>query len=438
MGKDIRWLYAESERWVRDGILTAEQATRLRALYPAPQPTRPWATLIFCGLGAVIVGLGVILLFAYNWHAMPKFAKLATVFIALAAAHAGGLYLFLARPRYRALGEALTVAGTMLFGAGIWLVAQVYHISEHFPTAFLLWGMGAFLLAWAMPSIFQALMALALLTIWAGTESAAFEVPVHAALPLLLIGLLPLAYRQRSRVLLVCLLVAVGVSLAFISAACSQGPLPMLVLLAFSVLAMGAGWLHEEAPVFPESALCYRGLGMAAYLVLIYILSFGDAAHEILDLKRGIESWSGAAYWVVPLAAALAAWVLLAVRRLRAGAGITAPAGPPADLWLAPLALLAAYALAAFLPRPDKWLAALPFNLVLLAHAVSLMAQGVRRSEMRAVAIGCILLVALTGARYADLFESLLARGMAFLVVGGALFVEGFLYARGKRGKGGA
>jgi uncharacterized membrane protein len=435
MSRDSRWLWTESERWVREGILTAEQVARLRALYPTPKPTRPWATLIFCGLGAVIVGLGVILLFAYNWHAMPKLAKLATVFSALAAAHAGGLYLFQTKPRYRAMGEALTVAGTMLFGAGIWLVAQIYHIDEHFPTAFLIWGLGAFLLAWTLPSIFQALIALALLTIWAGTESAAFHAPVHAALPLLLIGLLPLAYRERSRVLLVCLLVAVGVSLAFISAACSHGALPFLALLAFSVLAMGAGWLHEDVSLFPESAPCYRGLGLAAYLVLVYILSFGDAVEDIIRDLRGEQSWRGLAYAVVPLAVAAAAWLLLGLRRLKAGAR---KAWMPPDLWLAPLAMLAAYALAAFLPHAGKRLAALPFNLVLLAHAVSLMAQGVRRAEMRAVALGCVLLIALTGARYVDLFDSLLARGLAFLVVGAVLFVEGFLYARGKRAKGGA
>jgi uncharacterized membrane protein len=435
MSKEVRWLHGESERWVREGILSTEQAARLRGLYPAPPPTRPWATLIFCGLGAVIVGLGVILVFAYNWHAMPKLAKLATVFGALAAAHAGGLYLFQTKPHYRAMGEALTVGGTMLFGAGIWLVAQIYHINEHFPTGFLIWGLGAFLLAWALPSIFQALLALALLTIWAGTESTAFNAPVHAALPLLLIGLLPLAYRERSRVLLVCLLVAVGVSLAFISAACSDGALPFLVLLAFSVLALGAGWLHEGAPLFPESAPCYRGLGLAAYLVLVYILSFGDAAHDLLDLQRGKQPWSGLAYSVVPLAAAVAAWLGLGARRLKTGAGRS---WMPPDLWLAPLAVLAAYALAALMPRPDAWLAALPFNLVLLAHAASFMAQGVRRSEMRAVALGCILLIALTGARYVDLFDSLLARGVVFLVVGVTLFVEGFLYARGKRVQGGA
>ena len=38
--------------------------------------------------------------------------------------------------------------GTLFFGAGIWLVAQIYHIDEHFPNGFLIWGLGALALAW--------------------------------------------------------------------------------------------------------------------------------------------------------------------------------------------------------------------------------------------------------------------------------------------------
>ncbi len=438
MSMPVRWLHAESERWVREGILSSEQAERIRGLYPASRPSRPWATLVFCGLGAVIVGLGVTLLFAYNWRAMPKAAKLATVFLGLGAAHAGGLYLFHRRPRYRALGEALTVGGTMLFGAGIWLVAQVYHIEEHFPTAFLVWGSGAFLLAWAMPSVFQALVSMAALCVWAGSESAGFDTPMHAAVPLLAAGFLPLAYRERSRVLLVCLLAAVGVALASVSAACSQGPVPFLALLALSVLALAAGWLHEGAALFPESAMWYRGLGFTAYLVLVFVLSFGEIAEDLFRELQRHQPWPAPAlaYAAAPMALALAAWAALGARQLRAPP--ERRAAMPPDLWMAPLAMAAAYALAFLGPGGSGLPVAVPFNLILLAHAVSAMAQGARRGEVRAVAVGCVLLIALTAARYTDLFESLLARGAAFLVVGTSLFVEGFLYARGKRLKRGA
>lgn len=433
MSKMVRWLYAESERWVREGLIGADQAAGIRALYPVPRAARPWAILIFSGLGAVIVGLGVILLFAYNWHAMPKAAKLATVFVSLAALHGAGIWLHQSRTRYRAIGETITVAGTMFFGAGIWLVAQVYHIAEHFPNAFLIWGLGAALLAWALPSIFQAMMAAALFCIWAGTESAAFHDPMHLALVLLLGGLLPLAYRQRSLVLLTSLIVATGVGLAFVTAACGGGRMTFLVLLALSVLAMAAGMLHESFGRFTEAGPVYRGLGMATYLVLVYVLAFPDAAREILQGHwTGDSNPLGLTYWGGMLVAAVAAWAMvpaLYLRRRSHGGHLPSP-----DLCLPPLALVMAYLLTALgTSSADKWLVAVPFNLVFLAHAISLMAQGVRRSELRAVVLGTILLVALTGARYADLFESLLTRGLVFLTVGGCLFAEGVLYARGRR-----
>jgi hypothetical protein len=54
MSKQVRWLMAESERWVRERIVSPEQAERIRALYPEA-PTAPWGMIVFSGLGAVIV-----------------------------------------------------------------------------------------------------------------------------------------------------------------------------------------------------------------------------------------------------------------------------------------------------------------------------------------------------------------------------------------------
>ncbi len=39
----------------------------------------------------------------------------------------------------------------MFYGAGIWLVAQIYNIDEHYPNGFLFWALGALAMAWAMP-----------------------------------------------------------------------------------------------------------------------------------------------------------------------------------------------------------------------------------------------------------------------------------------------
>ena len=431
VGKASRWLRGESARWVKEGLIREDQAQAIRALYPAPQAARPWAVIIFSGLGAVIVGLGVILLFAYNWKAMPKAVKLGTIATALIAFHGSGIYLFLRRPRMKAVGESLTVAGTMFFGAGIWLVAQIYHIQEHFATAFLIWGIGALLMAWALPSVFQGVMAAVLFAVWAGAEAAEFDAAMHLALPVLLGAILPLAYRERSRVLLACLLVAAGSTLAFLAAATADEEAIFISLFAYAVLAAGAGAVHRVTGKARELGKVYHVLAVTTYMVLVYILSFGDAAEELLslDLPKGAARM---VYWVTPGIAAVGVWAAVLVLVLR-----LPPAERrervPVDLWLVPGALLAAYALSGLPSHTDEWVLAGPFNLILLAHAVSLMARGVKGHALGKVVCGAVLLTFLTGGRYVDLLHSLVARGLVFLLVGGALFTEGIFYARGSR-----
>src|SRR5580704_919997 len=143
MNKHTQWLFAETKRWSDEKIISIEQAAGIRALYPEPATTISWGLIVFSSIGAVVVGLGIILVFDHNWHAIPKFGKLGIVFGVLLAAHAGGMAAWRPEGWRRQLGEALCLLGSMAFGSGIWLVAQIYNIDEHFPTGFLLWGLGA-------------------------------------------------------------------------------------------------------------------------------------------------------------------------------------------------------------------------------------------------------------------------------------------------------
>ena len=95
MSKQVRWLWEQSDRWVAKGLVSQNQAGQIRSLYPEPRALLPWGTIIFSGLGAAVAGLGVILLLAYNWHAIPKAAKLAVIFGGLAGLHAAGIWFFL-------------------------------------------------------------------------------------------------------------------------------------------------------------------------------------------------------------------------------------------------------------------------------------------------------------------------------------------------------
>ncbi|MBI2438261.1 MAG: DUF2157 domain-containing protein, partial [Lentisphaerae bacterium] len=81
--KHQRWLMEETPKWVRSGIISAENAERLLALYGLTvEPSgRRWAVVIFSVLGAMLIGLGIIMVLGYNWDQLSRGARAVISFI---------------------------------------------------------------------------------------------------------------------------------------------------------------------------------------------------------------------------------------------------------------------------------------------------------------------------------------------------------------------
>lgn len=433
MGKPIRWLHEEIDRWVNSEIITGAQAARLREIYPFPGVATPWGMIIFSGLGAALVGLGVILLFAYNWHAIPRYGKLAVIFGFLAAAHAGNLIL-IRRPGWqRQLGEALAVLGTMLFGSGIWLIAQIYNINEHFPNGFLIWALGALALGWAVYSIPQGVIAAVLLCIWSCSEAGPFDTPVPWAPLLLCAGVGGLAWRTRSLFLLT--LTAIGLYvMLLVNAANAVDAITFGAGLALGVFFVATSMWARHTKAWPSAAPVLQFLGYGGFLIITYILSFSRETHHLLNwTERSHVLPDLVCYGWIPFGLAMLAWVGWFAYWLSRRQSEGPPLSP--EWLLLPGALLAAQIFGFSDVAHDDFavMAGAIFNLVLLALAGVWMARGCRQGLLWPTVTGSLLLVALATARYFDLFESLLARGTVFLFVGVILFVEGFFYRRARR-----
>ncbi|MBK9138457.1 MAG: DUF2157 domain-containing protein [Verrucomicrobia bacterium] len=434
MSTNVRWLREQTEKWVAQGVVSADQAARIRAFYPEPAAGLPWAMLIFSGLGAVVVGLGVILLFAYNWDALPRGVKLAVILGAWGAAHGAGLWRLRGDVRWRGLGEALGLLGTMMFGAAIWLIAQIYNIEEHFPNGFLYWGLGALALAWALPSAVQGLMAAVLLAIWSGSEAAGFGAPVLWAPAAILAATVPLAWRQNSVALLFVAVAAASVA-TWINAGAVGSDLVLRTGLSLGALWVAVGALSRQRQWLGQGAWVWSGLGWAQVLLAAYLLSFPGLAYELLAHHEysGVER---DAFWQVnlwlPLGVAIAAWAAVAVGGRDVGIK-PSEVGWRYEDWVTLAAALVAAALAYVPLERGEWLASGLFNLLGLLLAVAWMARGCREGRWQPTLAGTVLFVALALARYFDLFESLAWRGLVFLVAGGALFATGMQYTRARK-----
>ena len=171
--KQRAWLLEALQTWRGRGIVSEEQAGRILELYETPaaiaerQRSRGIFTLM--GVAALLVGLAVLLLIGYNWAVMSRGLKLTVIFGAVAAAHGGGFYLRYAR-QVGPLSEVAFFLGCLFYGAGIWLVAQIFHLSAHYPDGVWWWAIGVLPFALCLDTLLHHALFVALMALWAGME----------------------------------------------------------------------------------------------------------------------------------------------------------------------------------------------------------------------------------------------------------------------------
>jgi len=428
MKKHLKWLLNEIDLWVGEGIIGPDQATALKRRYPSPAEGTAWGRIIFFSIGAILFGLGVILIFAYNWERMHKFVKLAVIFAALIAAHAAGLWLKRPQSRYQTAGEGMHLLGTMLFGAGIWLIAQVYHIEEHYPNAFLIWGLGALALAWSLPSTAHGILATILFVLWNCFEAFDFKDPQLISPFLILGGIMPLAWLRRSRVLVTICLVGFLAAL-FASVSMLEGDLAALVIFFIACLLIAASLVVGRRKLFPEISPVFSFIGFFIYFGILFILSF---------FHRGKGAWSvqfdqfmqSLFFFAFALAAigmwAWAIWPAPATTR-------QAPKALSAEyygVW-ATLCIMILNSLG-LLPLWG-WLGMAVFNILFLYQCIMMIITGCKNLSLRTTVTGCVLFAVIAFARYTDLFVSLLTRSLVFFIAGAALFSVGIYYSKTKK-----
>ena len=446
----VKWLFAEVDSWLREGVISESQADLLRARYH-PGEERNWGMIVLTSVGSVIFGLGLILLIAYNWEKMGRYTKLLLIFASMAAAHYAGFHFTRDGSDRKGLGEGVSLLGTMLFGAAIWLIAQVYHIDEHYPNGLLAWGIGAWAMAWAMPSIAQCILAAVILAFWGGFEAHDFRNVFHAAPLIILLCTVPLAWVKKSRVLL-----AVGAVASF--AALSSNVISLhdsmaapVIFLTAAVFIM-AGHLLASSESFPESAGVMAALGFVPYALMLYLLSFPRLGSSLLRMggRGGVEY-----FILLCVAAGVMTALALAVRYLRVKRLTAALAADSIGVLSSIAVFVFKFAegiriekiIAERAARNDErvvydtpmrfegWELASIFNLIFLAYCIMLIWDGVRNINSKKTAAGVSLFALLAFTRYADLFEDLVVRGLVFLAVGGSIFAVGAFYNRFKKSK---
>ena len=124
--------YCESE-----GFITSEQKNEILGNYEIKGSLNFIRVVVT--IGAILVGLGILSFIASNWNGISHLGKLLIIFGAFLGVNLVGDLL---EENYPKTGRSFIYLGTLVYGAGIFLIGQMYNFGGEFPTAFLLWSMG--------------------------------------------------------------------------------------------------------------------------------------------------------------------------------------------------------------------------------------------------------------------------------------------------------
>ena len=440
------WLHEQVGQWLKEGLLEQSAADEITSRYPL-SASGSWLKYAITAFGAVIFGLGIILAFAYNWAAMPKLLKLAVIFAGIALAHGlafrysrrqdshqgtVGIRSFF-RSHISNLAEGFHLLGSMLFGAGIFLIAQIYHLDEHFPTAFLLWGIGALAMAWILPSNFQALLALVPLAIWGGSELLVFKGVFWPAPLLLFAGLVVFAWiRQSVFLFAVSLATTIWLAISNVLFVIDDDYLmPLLYLLGIVLIV--SSLLTSRSEFFAGSNLLFKFGALVYGGFLFYLSSARDFGRYLYTVATDGNAAIYHSLYLMPVVLSMAVLIFVLTRKVHTSSTmITADTKP---YMVSQCILLSVSSVVIYLYGTGRewldtdWLTWI-FSIILFVHGVLLIIHGnvVNRRTLLLYGSGLVLLITTT--RFLDLFYSLLARSLVFLIVGGMLFYIGHRISR--------
>jgi uncharacterized membrane protein len=385
-------LERDVERWQRERLIGTRQATAILARYGLRPhgAVRAWRlgrlASIVAILGAVLVGVGIILLIGSNRQEfdLPRGLKVGLIMSATVFLYALG-YVLRYELRFPAVGGAIMFLGAVFYGAAVFLVGQIYNVQPNEPQLLLYWFVGVIPLAYLARS--SPILALSALVAAAGLGMQAAVWMEHTG------------SAQVSSIRVLALYGILG---------------PLYYALAC---------LHEAVPPLRDLHRPLQLIGLVMAFAALYGLGFialFDLQHEpIADLLDRLAL-------VYSLLAAATVASFAAALYLRRASLASLPHEAAAGLALVGLAFAAAY-----VPIHEREPYAIFFNVLLFATLLASVAIGVAQDREAYVNIGLVFFAILVVTRYFDwtteLFDrSVVLLGAGALVLVGASLVESY------------
>jgi len=302
-------LEADLAQWEADGVIAPTAAASIRNVLPPLSPGVNIAVVVAI-VGGLLIAAAFLAFVAAHWTEIARLLRFAILLAGMVVA--GGLGAWFATTGRMVLADLCASIGAIIFGAGIALVGQMYHLGDDFAGGILLWSIGAFAAALLTGSRGALAVGLVAACIW--TCMRIYDAPDVLHLPFVLAWLIAtaLAFAWNSRV--AAHLVAIAVLPWWIATSLRfdfDGGQPSFVLANGAALLFGAGLAIAAAPS-PRAARLGAVLSVyGAFALAVVAFLEVTTVDDLFRFRTGASSaqplWSilcGAAGVVLALASA--------------------------------------------------------------------------------------------------------------------------------------
>lgn len=410
-------LAQEVDGWVRDGLIEISQGESILARYGIRLKDAQGSSMgyyVLTALAALFVGLALILIVSHNWDEIPRLTRMLSLILLTLAVNLQGMRLMLTDQNKT--GVLWLFFGSICYGSTIMLIAQIYHIGEHFPDGIFFWALGVLPLIFITQSRLIAFLCLVLATIWALAESSMVFFPT--SYPLFMLAGVWLACVRKDSALLFLggiagLIYWFNLFLAWIGGdwnTFAEVFIDQLVLtIALGLLLTGTAWWFMR-----QSDQRLQNYGQILHLwvlrcgvIILLVLSFQDVWHDL----AGKDYLFG---FLTPAALILGG---------TAGYFLARPSGRKAFL---PILINALFYSGVFFwvywgKNPDN-LPAVVTNLMLLFTGIWLIRRGIDDAITHFFYTGVVVLLLTALLRYFDLIGDYIGGAVLFMVAAAILF----------------
>lgn len=138
---ELQVLKRELAFLVASGKLSQEKMNEIAGMY---EVERVSFTKILLYVGSILVGAGILSFIASNWAEIGKTMKFLFILLLYIGCNTAGYKL---EQHFPKTSRSLYYLGVFVFGAGIFLIGQMFHFGGDFQEAFLWWSLGIMPLA---------------------------------------------------------------------------------------------------------------------------------------------------------------------------------------------------------------------------------------------------------------------------------------------------